>query len=216
METLQQILVDAGYDIGTSGPNKNGVDGAPGKLTRAAVTKYIKKRCKDQGYEFLKHNIYSLRMSGTFTDKFSEYAFVFDKGLCVSILPWTTKPGKYWISNPVTVGGIKGTGCMKEGQWKDSHQYEATPKSKWGNAGYFLQKNAIEVYRDGNLDDTLNKETIQFAPTWYGFFLHAMGTGRRIWNWSAGCNGAPLEAWKKYVDPYFEDGDIISYTIFEA
>lgn len=216
MERLQQILVNAGYKIGKSGPNKDGVDGKPGILTRTAITDYIKKRCKALGYKFFKENIYSLRMGDDFTDKFGEYAFVFDKGICVSVLPWTTKPGNYWISNPVTVGGIRGTGCMKEGQWIDSHKYESTPKSKWGVAGYFLQYGTIEVYRDGNKNNTLDKNIVQKAPTWYGFFLHAMGSGRRIWNWSAGCNGAPLEAWKKYVDPYFEDGDVISYTIFDA
>jgi hypothetical protein len=213
---LQRLLVLEGYNIGDYGPNKDGVDGDPGDKTLKACTFYIKKMCKKYGYQFLENNIYSLRFSSEFTDKFSEIALVVDdKGKCVSILPWTTKPGKYWISNPVTVGGIKGTGCMKEGQWLNSHRYEATPKSKWGVAGYFIQHSMIEVYRDGNMDNKLDKNVVQKAPTWYGFFLHAMGSGRRIWNWSAGCNGAPLNEWKQKIDPYFDDGQIIHYTIFE-
>ena len=36
IEQQQQNLVDKGYFIGTSGPNKNGVDGIPGKKTEYA------------------------------------------------------------------------------------------------------------------------------------------------------------------------------------
>jgi hypothetical protein len=36
IEQQQQNLVDKGYFIGTSGPNKNGVDGIPGKKTKEA------------------------------------------------------------------------------------------------------------------------------------------------------------------------------------
>ncbi len=212
---LQQLLVDAGYDIGKSGFYSDGVDGFPGKKTKTAITSYIKKLCKENGFIFFEDNIYSFRMDKDFTDKFHEFAFAFEGGECKGISSWTTKPGKYWISNPVTVGGITGTGCMVEGQWIDSHRYESTPKRKWGAAGYFIQHSAIKVYRDGNKDNKLDKNIVQKAPTWYGFFLHAMGSGRRIWNWSAGCNGGPLSEWINNIDPYFEDGQIINYTIFE-
>jgi len=216
MERLQQILVDAGYNLGKSGPNKDGVDGDAGKLTRKAAGLYAKKMFKTHNYVWTENNIISIRTNDTFTDKFSDFAIVIHKGLCVSVLKWTTKPGKYWVSNPVTVGGITGTGCMKEGQWMRSHKYEDTSKKKWGKAGYFLQYSPIEIYRDGDKDNTLDKNIITKAPTWYGFFLHAMGKGFSIWNWSAGCNGASLNDWQKYIDPYFEDGDIINYTILES
>jgi hypothetical protein len=216
MKRLQEILVRAGYSVGNSGPNKDGIDGIPGKKTRDAATKYIVNMCKQHGYKFFKDNIYALRVSDDFTDKFTDFALVFKGGVCVACIPWTTKPGKYWISNPVTVGGITGTGCMVEGQWMDSHRYEATPKKKWGNAGYFIQHSPILVYRDGNKNNRLDKNITQHAPTWYGFFLHAMGRGFKIWNWSAGCNGCSLNDWKQNIDPYFKDGDIINYTIFDV
>ena len=215
MKRLQQLLVDNGYNIGSSGPNKDGVDGVPGKLTRRAATMFIRKRFIELHYTWFDDNVVAFRMSDNFTDKFSEFGFVFNEGECVSILPWTTKPGKYWISNPVTVGGITGTGCMVEGQWLDSHKYHKSPKSKWGKAGYFSQNSTIKVYRDGNKDNKLDKNVVQKAPTWYGFFLHAMGKGFSIWNWSAGCNGAPLKEWQAKVDPFFKDGQVINYTILE-
>mgnify|MGYP003649738609 CR=1 FL=1 len=215
MERLQQILVDAGYDLGKSGPKKNGVDGDPGKKTKAALSDYLKKEFKKKKFIWFDRNVGSFRMSGTFTDQFSDIGWVSVSGEIKSIFMWTTKPGKYYVCNPVTVGGITGTGCITEGQHLQSHKYVAKPKSKWGNAGYFMQYSKFDVYRDGNKDNKLDKNITQVAPTWYGFFLHAMGSGKRIWNWSAGCNGAPLSVWQKNVDPYFTDGQVINYTIIE-
>ena len=156
-------------------------------------------------------------MSDAFTDKFSDYCAVVSKGEVVQILNATTKPGRYWVYNPVTAGGIKGTGCRKEGQVLGSHRYESTGKRKWGSkAGYFIQIATLPVYRDANKDLILDKDIIQKAPSWFGFFCHAMGSGFSIWNWSAGCLGAPLAQWMERIDPYFNDGDVINDTIFSV
>jgi len=40
---LQKILVTMGYDLGTSGPEKDGVDGSFGKLTETAVNDFQEK-----------------------------------------------------------------------------------------------------------------------------------------------------------------------------
>ena len=210
---IQKILKEKGFNLGTSGPNKDGVDGIVGPLTLGKATKWLKSEHVKLGYLWFHKGGISLRITDTFTNGFTELFFVVRGGEVVSVSPWTTKPGSYWIQNPVTVGGVKGTGIQKEGQWIHSHEYVAKPKRKWGKAGYFKQVGTIEVYRDGDRDNTLDKNVTQFAPTWYGFFLHAMGSGRNIYNWSAGCCGAPLAYWQKYIDPYFKNGDVISHTI---
>jgi hypothetical protein len=40
---LQKMLVTLGYDLGTSGPDKDGVDGSFGKLTETAVNDFQEK-----------------------------------------------------------------------------------------------------------------------------------------------------------------------------
>ena len=37
---IQQALKDKGYDIGTSGPNKDGIDGIYGPKTKAAISQF--------------------------------------------------------------------------------------------------------------------------------------------------------------------------------
>ena len=44
---LQKMLVTQGYDLGTSGPEKDGVDGSFGKLTETAVNDFQEKN-RDQ------------------------------------------------------------------------------------------------------------------------------------------------------------------------
>ena len=40
VKQLQKMLVTLGYDLGTSGPEKDGVDGSFGKLTETAVNDF--------------------------------------------------------------------------------------------------------------------------------------------------------------------------------
>jgi len=221
MERLQQILVKAGYDIGKTGLDKDGVDGDFGNKSRAALTKYLIQRYKMHGYLLPSNKAGNgltwLRMNDEFTDKFSDFVAAWNNNEVVSATVATTKAGKYYVYNPVTVGGITGTGVQKEGQTLASHKFHSIGKSKWGSsAGWFEQIKPIYVYRDGNKNNKLDKNVIQFAPTWYGFFFHAMGKGFSIWNWSAGCMGCPRLEWEKYIDPWFNDGDIIDQTIIEV
>jgi hypothetical protein len=215
MKRLQQILVDAGYDIGQSGPQKNGVDNLPGRKTKLATREWLQKEVEKSGLRWCHNNLYELRMSEIVTDRFSDICIVVSSNEVVSIIPWTTKPGKYWIKNPVTVGGITGTGIQKEGQTIGSHQFVAKGKSKWGGVGYFRQVKTIPIYRDSNKDNKIDRKVIQKAPSWYGFFKHAMGRGFSIWNWSAGCCGCAKIVWAVSVAPYFKDGDIISPVILD-
>lgn len=47
IENFQRMLVDAGYDLGTYGVNKDGVDGKLGKKTRLAAEKYFSEKNKE-------------------------------------------------------------------------------------------------------------------------------------------------------------------------
>lgn len=215
MKELQQYLINSGFPVG-----KAGADGIIGNDTKKALKAYLIMRYKVLGHR-LPNNVRNngitwLRMDSIFTDRFTDFACIWSHGEIVSVVRATTKAGKYYVSNPVTAGGITGTGVQKEGQTLGSHKYHKTGKSKWGSkAGWFEQIKPIQVYRDGNKDNKLDKNIVTAAPTFFGFFFHAMGKGFSVWNWSAGCLGSPLVEWMAYVDPYFEDGDIIDQTIIE-
>lgn len=210
----QQYLVNRGYDIGTSGVNKNGVDGNIGRLTLTATTNLIISDCAKNGFTFFRKNLYWFRADGIFDDKFSDFCATVVAGQCVAVSSATTMPGKYYVNNPVTVGGITGTGCRVAGQTIDSHVY-VKGKNKWSGKGFFKQIKDLLIYRDGNKDNKLDKNIVTKAPSWFGFFLHAMGSGFSVWNWSAGCLGTPLSEWLINIDPYFENGDKVSDTIFD-
>ena len=215
MERLQRVLVNEGFDLGNSGILKDGVDNNFGPISKARLTSYIKKQCVKNKYIFFQKNLYWFRMSDDFTDKFTDFVAVTQGGNVVEVFKATTKPGMYWVKNPVTAGGITGTGCRVEGQTIGSHKFIAKGKRKWGYAGYFAQVANVLVYRDGNKDNKLDKNITQVAPKWFGFFLHAMGKGFSIWNWSAGCMGTSLNDWGVICE-WFEDGTVISDTIFEV
>jgi hypothetical protein len=215
VKKLQTILVEQGYDLGAYGINKDGIDGSAGKLTRDAAFHWAKKTTEALGLRHCHNNMVELRMSGEFTDRFSDLNLIISTNKCVAIIPWTTKAGRYWVNNPLTVGGITGTGVVKEGQMLDSYIFHDSGKRKWGNRGYFKQVKPINVYRDGNKDNTLDKDVVKVAPSWYGFQIHPMGKGYRIWNWSSGCRGCSKALWEQYILRYFKNGQVISPIILE-
>src|SRR3989338_25667 len=213
MERFQQLLVDNGYNIGNSGHKKDGVDGDIGKKTLAAAGQYVKDLCRVKELIFFPDNPYWFRTSDIFTDKFSDFCVNVNGGKAVSVIEATTKAGKYYVCNPLTVGGITGTGVVVEGQYIDSHEW--VPKGKWGG-GYFRQIKPILVYRDGNKDNKLDKNIVQKAPNWYTFFMHAMGKGFSIWDWSAGCLCSPLAQWLKGICSFYKPKQKVSMIIFEV
>ena len=217
MKRFQKILVEAGYDIGSSAKYPDGCDGSIGPKTRDAATLWLQKLYIKLGWKWHDNDLTWLRMSDVFTDKFSDFCFTVSNGKIVAISPATTKPGKYWVKNPVTVGGVTGTGIQSEGQELGTHEWIAVGKKKWGGhkVGYAMQIAPIFVYRDGNKNNILDRNLRKIAPKWYGFFMHAMGKGFSIWNWSAGCLGMSLANWIKNVVPYFKNGAIINKNIID-
>ncbi len=206
MKNLQTLLNSKGYNLT--------VDGVAGPKTLAATQDWLVKEHQRLGYTWFPNNIIAVRIDGVFTDRFSDIAAVIKDGKVKEVLEWTTKPGSYYVKNPLTVGGITGTGVIKEGQYIDSHQFTTAP-NKYQHP-YFKQIGNLTVYRDGNKDNKLDKNIKQFAPTWYAFLLHSMGKGFNIYNWSAGCNGSPIMPWLSKVCPYFTEGQKINFTILEA
>ena len=184
---FQNLLIKEGYNLG-----KSGADGIVGKLTKSAAYKYAKLKSKQNGHTWFTENLVEVRMSNVFTDKFTDVCIIINNDYCVEVIPWTTKPGKYYVNNPLTVGGIKGTGCVMEGQTLYSHKYFSKSKLSWGGSlfGHFKQIADLNIYRDGNMDNKLDANITTVAPSWFGFFIHSMGKGFSIWNWSAGCRSS--------------------------
>jgi hypothetical protein len=202
---FQKFLNKSGFPCGEA-------DGIAGAKTLAAATRWAKSETSRIGYEWFAKNLIGVRFSVAFTDRFTDIGLSIDKGNVRAIVDFTTKPGKYIIGNPLTVGGIFGAGCIKEGQWIKSH-YLYTAANKYG-APYFRQCSSIQVYRDGNKDNKLDKNVLQLAPADYYFQIHPMGSGWSIGTWSYGCNGSPKSVWNNFISQFLPN-EYINYTIFE-
>lgn len=210
MKNFQRILKAAKHEIGR-------VDGIIGPKTLKGATKWAMLRYSFEEWEWHDKDLIWIRTSSEFDDKFTGYCLTVSLGKVIRISNATTLPGNYWVKNPLTVGGITGTGVIKEGQQLGTHKWISEGKKKWGGrkAGYAKQMETMLIYRDGDKDNTLDRNIIQKAPSWYGFQMHAMGRGFKIWNWSAGCLGVPLQQWLTNVVPFFKDGDIINKNIIQ-
>ena len=111
---------------------------------------------------------------------------------CTSILDgFTTDPGKYYLNNPINKDGCA---ILKEGFYPDLWRY-GYHKGKYPA---LVQCGICEVYRDGNLDDTLDYNQSKVVSGLFGINLHRANPNvisKRVDKWSAGCQviASPVE-----------------------
>jgi len=207
MKAFQQILKDKGYYSGA-------IDGIIGPLSLAATKQLIDAECNDRGWVKPVNDFVWIRMSQTFDNKYSDYVIRFNDRIADMVMPCSTKAGNYWIQNPVTVGGITGTAVAAEQQVIGSHTFttSANWKSLWLGAPYFMQTGAVEIYRDGNKNATIDK-TIK-TKGWYGINFHRGGLGSIVDQWSAGCMVVPDSRWFEAIK-IFKPNQKINFTLIE-
>jgi len=95
-----------------------------------------------------------------------------------------------------------------------SHTFttSANWKSLWLGAPYFYQSGAIEVYRDGNKDATIDKNIK--TNGYYGINFHRGGLGSIVDQWSAGCMVVPDKQWFEAIK-IFQPNQKINFTLIE-
>jgi peptidoglycan hydrolase-like protein with peptidoglycan-binding domain len=207
MKAFQQILKDRGYYSGA-------IDGIVGPLTLGGAKQFIDAEMDRRGWVKPVTDLVWIRTNQSLDNKFSDYVVRFSNRIADMIMPCSTRPGNYWIFNPVTVGGITGTAIACEQQVIGSHTFVTSPnwKSLWLGAPYFMQTGAIEIYRDGNKDKTIDK-TIK-TKGWYGINFHRGGLGSIVDQWSAGCMVVPDSRWFEAIK-IFKQNALYNFTLIE-
>lgn len=204
MKHIQVFLNKHGYSLKE--------DGILGPMTLAAAREYVVTKCNSMGIQVPAKGIVWVRTDEKLTNTFDDFAVVFNKSVAQMVFGCTTTAGKYYIQNPVTVGGITGTAIAKKQVVKSSHRFvtAANWKSLWTGAPYFQQVRPIEIYRDGNKDEKIDMN-IQTKGL-YGINFHKAGLSSFIDNWSAGCFVAHKPVWTQ-VCSYFTNGEEIDLIL---
>lgn len=202
---IQEFLNKQGYGLKP--------DGVIGQHTLDAAENYVRKTCLANKFIVPTKGIVYVRTDEKLTDTFDDFGCLFVMGKLIKIFRASTTAGSYYVKNPITYGGITGTAVtVRPQQVKGSHQFvtSANWKTLWLGGPYFKQIQPLTIYRDGNKDSNIDKQTV--TKGLFGIQLHHGGLGNIIYNWSAGCNIAPDKEWYD-VCTYFLDREIIDYTI---
>ena len=186
-------------------------DGILGPQTKQAAEFWARERYRAIGLKWPKKGLVELRQSQTFTNRFSDHCLIIEGGKVADILPWTTKPGLPGVLDFAKYNKT-GVGVVCENQprqWRWS-----TKPNKYGSP-MGIQYEPINVYRDGNKDNKIDKNIVEVAPTDKFFQLHQQGIADLIgWN-SLGCRGCKKGIWDERVVPRFNHGEMVECCILD-
>lgn len=204
MKRLQEILNSRGAKLL--------VDGVAGQKTRDALTEFIKIKFRDYQYPEPGRLLVGLRTDETLSNTFDDFMALVDGGKVIDVWPCSTTAGKYWIQNPVTVGGVTGTAILKAGYYAKMWRFVtgANWKSLWLGAPYWQQVGNCTVYRDGDKNTDIDKRVTQTGL--FGINGHRAGAGSIIDRWSAGCIVSPDQYWFKVL-LRFKQGEVIDFCL---
>lgn len=204
MKHIQVFLNKHGYGLKE--------DGILGPVTLAAAREYVVKKCNSMGIQVPAKGIVWVRTDERLTNTFDDFAVVFNKSVAQMVFGCSTTAGRFYVHNPLTVGGITGTAVAKKQVVKASHRFvtAANWKTLWLGAPYFQQVRPIEIYRDGNKDEKIDTN-IQTRGL-FGINFHHAGLGNFVDNWSAGCFVAPKAIWTQ-VCSYFTNGEEVDLIL---
>ena len=94
----------------------------------------------------------------------------------------TTDPGRYWLENPMNVGG---TAILVPGQYRGVYKIDKHA----GKYDALCQRGGtVKTYRDSNKDDIIDLDVQSITEGMYGINIHKAGTdSTQVNKWSAGC-----------------------------
>jgi hypothetical protein len=195
------------------------VDGSIGPKSKAAIAVAmadLKNRFASKGLEWWDNAFISLRFGNDYTDNATDW-LVYVNGSDMYAMNCTTKPGKYWVYNPVTYGGVTGAACLVgDRQYKDAWTFVNSTnwQTLWLGAPYFYQVGEVEIYRDGNKNDVLELDSTTIQKGLFGINIHRGDITTIIWNWSAGCITIMYNLWVEFLGKgLFTNGQLVSNTI---
>jgi hypothetical protein len=135
-----------------------------------------------KGYDL---NIVGIRTADRSANTFNDWITVFYTFAGVwnhFAFPATTDPGTFYRENPINV---RGTAIMKPGQYRGAYMIGR-------HRGYkaLQQKGPITVYRDANLDETIDTTGVEEDTGIHAINIHRADAHRassEVGKWSAGC-----------------------------
>jgi hypothetical protein len=203
MKRLQELLNSRGAKLK--------IDGIIGPKTMEVLTDFIRLRFRDLGYPEPKRLLIGLRTDETLSNTFDDFMVYWDSKV-VDVWECSTTAGKYYVQNPLTVGGITGTAILQAGYYAQMWKFVtgANWANLWLKAPYFQQINACDIYRDGNKDTAIDKRVTQRGL--YGINGHRAGIGSFVDRWSAGCQVTPDAKWFKVIQR-FKAGEVVDYCL---
>lgn len=207
MKNIQTILKNNGYYDGN-------IDGIVGPKTLSGIKQFISDLISKRNWKQPETELVWLRLTKDFDNKFSDVCVRFNRTVADMILPCSTKAGNFYVYNPITTGGITGTAVAVEQQVINSHKFitSGTWSNLWLGAPYFYQIGAIDIYRDGNKNTTIDKNIKTNGL--YGINFHRGGLGSIVDNWSAGCLIVPDVRWYEAIK-IFQPNQLTNLTLIE-
>jgi len=183
----------------------------------------ILHRVADHGHAVFTRGAYNLnvigvrsptRQANAFDDRLHlVYKDAFDRWVDLAF-GCTTDPGLYWLEHPVR---REGTAILKAGQYRGAYKIGLHR----GRYPALVQKKPVTVWRDRNMDDTLDHVPGSERTGLYGINIHHAGeASEQVDKWSAGCTViADLNDWaifqavvNRSADRY---GDSFTYTLIK-
>lgn len=163
-------------------------------LMNGLALKAVERVMDEKGYAYFKKGDYNLNIIGIRTDHGNKVTNKFDDFLLVTyyvggnlnlkVYPITTEPGRYYMKE--SLGNPKGTAILVPGQYRGCWQIGMHR----GKYEALVQKKAVTVYRDGNMDLVYDMKPEKKDTGIFGINIHRSnpyGESVNIDNWSAGC-----------------------------
>jgi len=212
------------------------LDGIIGTKSINAIRTLIKKldtRYNNLGYSWYSHEIIGLRMTKTYTNKFTDWYILLNRDTPskTRILPCSTLPGLYGfggVLNPKTVYGRHGVAVMKPGQYKKCYRLQGIKKpmgntyfDNWSGKTYLMQVGEVSVYRDGTKDWLIDYDENTVQTGYFGINQHSWrGHLSNIVNsLSQGCQVYRSDIHDMIVPFWFNlekvQGNLLTYTLLD-
>lgn len=210
------------YNLSTIKLDVDGIVGKQTKTIEAIVIQHIKQQFSLNNYiwEIDKPNTIFYRTNNIFNNQYEDWMVIIKQiteiDFNLYVFKCTTKAGNFYVQNPVTVGGITGTAILKPGQYRNTWKFITAVnwKTLWTQHPYFYQVLPVNIWRDKNKDNTINKEISTSGL--FGINWHRGGISSLIDRWSAACLVVPRDNWLEVIAlNLYKENEVYTGTLFE-
>lgn len=157
------------------------------------------------------------RRDNKFTDTFDDFMVWITPVDFVAVEASTTA-GKYYVYNPLSAGGIKGTAVLIPGVYKNTYRWSTAINwaTLFTKTPHFKQLKEVSIYRDTVSDEKIDVKIIQRG--YFGINIHTAGLSSLVDRWSAGCQVIPRHQYLPLIEYYSEyliNGDYYTYILHQ-